>query len=87
MADERTIRAVIFDMDGVLTDSEPLVTRFPLRERHRQIVLAGFRSAGPCVQDGVGRQFVREIIAIHNVNPLRQTGAEWMAGHWIGTAD
>ena len=49
VADERTIRAVIFDMDGVLTDSEPLIST---------AAMAMFKEKGLTVQTDDFRPFV-----------------------------
>ena len=49
MSDDRNIQAVLFDMDGVLTDSEPLITA---------AVVAMFQEKGLAVQPEDFRPFV-----------------------------
>ena len=49
MSDDRKIEAVIFDMDGVLTDSEPLIT---------EAAVAMFQEKGLAVQPEDFRPFV-----------------------------
>src|SRR5882762_7065101 len=51
-------------------NANPLIPGFASRKRHRQIVLPCLRPARPRVEHGVRRQFISEVVAIHNMNPV-----------------
>src|SRR2546426_1359782 len=61
------------------SDADAFIPGITCRKRHRQIVLPGFRSARPRVKDRVRRQLVGEVVAIHNMNPVRKRLSKGMA--------
>src|ERR1700688_3083740 len=72
IAANRKVRLVSIDIEGApvyATDSETLVARLAPWERHRQIVFACLRSARSRIQNGVGCDLVREIIAVDDMHP------------------
>ena len=63
-----------------------VIARFAGRQRHRQIVLAGFRSARTRVEDGVGRELIAEVVAVDDMHPRRQPRSKRVPGrpHRLG---
>src|SRR5437870_8180638 len=49
---------------------KPFIARLSHRERHCQVVLARFRSAGTRIQDNIGREFIGKVVTIDYVYPL-----------------
>src|SRR6267378_4195869 len=60
-------------------NANPLIPGFASKKRHRQIVLPGFRSARTRSFTRGRRQLVGEVVAIHNMNPVRKRLSKGMA--------
>src|SRR5271165_5451620 len=77
----RKVRLVSANIKGAAmhaTNTESLISRFARWKRHGQIVLASLRSARSGVQNGVRRNLIHEIIAIHDVHPRGKPSSKRM---------
>ncbi len=81
VAADREIGLIAFDVERAAVDAADAQSRVACLarwQRHRQVVLPRFRSAGPGVQDHVRRELVREIVAVDDVHPRRQSRSKGM---------
>src|SRR6185369_12029997 len=61
------------------TDAQLDIAGRARRQAHREVTLAGFRTARPRIEHRVGRDLECEVVAVHDVDPGRQARAEWMS--------
>jgi hypothetical protein len=59
--------------------AESFIASLARRKDHRQVILTGLRSAGASIQNRIVRNFVREVVAINDVDAFRQTRSKRMA--------